>query len=132
MPSLFYMLKRFCILLLLNQSLTVHAAEVEIGGLLIDNTMSRMGREFSHQFSQLWQDVPNTQGINVQIKEQVVPRAGTKLTLIMNNRLIYVTHLGRRQSPIKDRVEQAIFLLLDAMTQSQFSQNNPDLANDGW
>jgi len=108
------------------------AVELEIGGLLLDNTISRQGREFSYKFSQLWQDLPNSEGINVQIKEQVIPRSGTKLMVKMNGRIVYVTYMGRRQEPIMSRVEQAMFILIDAMAQSQFKQNNPDIANDGW
>ena len=67
------------------------AQEVEIGGLLLDNTISRQGREFYYKFSQFWQDIPNTSGINVQVKEQVIPRSGTKLSVHMNNNLIYVS-----------------------------------------
>ena len=108
------------------------AEEVEIGGLLLDNTISRQGKNFYFAFSQLWQDLPNSQGINVQIKEQVIPRSGTKLSVIMNEKVVYVTYMGRRQQPIKDRAEMAMFILIEAMAQSQFGTNNPDIANDGW
>jgi len=30
------------------------------------------------------------------------------------------------------RVEQAMFILIEMMAQSQFTENNPDLASDGW
>ncbi len=111
---------------------TTHSEEVEIGGLLLDNTISRQGHNFYYQFSQLWQDIPKTQGINVQIIEQLVPRAGTRLMVNMNNRTIYVTHMGRRQSSIKKRVEQAVFILINAIAQSDDNFNNPDMATDGW
>jgi curli production assembly/transport component CsgE len=106
--------------------------EVEIGGLLLDNTKSRLGQDFYFKFSQLWHDIPNTQGINVQIIEQIVPRAGTKLSLVLNSRVIYVTHFGRRQSPVKEKVEQAIFILIEAMSQPQYSQNNIDMVGNGF
>jgi len=109
-----------------------HAIEVEIGGLLLDSTISRQGKEFYFFFSQLWQDLPNSQGINVQIKEQVIPRSGTKLTVKMNDKVVYITYMGRRQEPIKDRAEMAMFILIEAMAQQQFDVNNPDIANDGW
>ena len=106
--------------------------EVEIGGLLLDNTKSRLGHDFYFKFSQLWHDIPNTQGINVQIIEQIVPRAGTKLSLVLNSRVIYVTHFGRRQSPVKEKVEQAIFILIEAMSQPQYSQDNIDMVGNGF
>jgi len=106
--------------------------EVEIGGLLLDNTKSRLGHDFYFKFSQLWHDIPNTQGINVQIIERIVPRAGTKLSLVLNSRVIYVTHFGRRQSPVKEKVEQAIFILIEAMSQPQYSQDNIDMVGNGF
>ena len=107
-------------------------SEVEIGGLLLDNTKSRLGHDFYFKFSQLWHDIPNKQGINAQIIEQIVPRAGTKLSILLNGRIIYVTHFGRRQSPVKEKVEQAIFILIDAMSQTQYSQNSVDMVGNGW
>ena len=106
--------------------------ELEIGGLILDNTISRQGREFYRQFSILWQDLPHVEGINVQIKEQVIPRSGTKLIVNMNHKSIYVTYMGRRQQPIKQKVETAMFILIDAIAQSQFSEDNPDMATNGW
>jgi len=125
-------MKKIFILLLIFNPFTVLSNEVEIGGLLLDNTRSRQGHEFFTAFSQLWQDVPNSNGHIVVIKEIVIPRSGTRLTVTLNNQNIYVTHLGRRQSPIKDRVEQAVLILIEAMAQSQLSQSNPDLATNGW
>jgi curli production assembly/transport component CsgE len=108
------------------------AEEVEIGGLLLNNTISRLGHDFAYKFGQLWQDIPNKQGLNLHIKEQVVPRAGTRLTITLNNQLIYVTYLGRRQSSLQARVEQAIYIVINAMAQSEQYQNNPDIAHNGW
>jgi len=106
--------------------------EVEIGGLLLDNTKSRLGHDFYYELSQLWRDIPNKQGVNAQVIEQIVPRAGTKLSLLLNGRIIYVTHFGRRQTPVKEKVEQAIFILIDAMSKPQYNQDNIDMVGDGW
>lgn len=126
------MIYKLTFLILFFSSFSANTTELEIGGLLLDNTISRQGKEFAYKFSQLWQDLPNSDGINVQIKEHVIPRSGTKLTVSMNNTLIYVTYMGRRQEPIKSRVEQAMFILIEMMAKSQFSEHNPDLSNDGW
>jgi curli production assembly/transport component CsgE len=106
-------------------------SELEIGGLLLDNTKSRLGHDFYYEFSRFWQDIPNKEGINVQIIEQIVPRAGTRLSILLNGRPIYATHFGRRQSPVKDKVEQAIFILIDAMARSQYAQDSLDMVGDG-
>ncbi|WP_232849675.1 curli production assembly/transport protein CsgE [Bowmanella yangjiangensis] len=107
-------------------------AEVELGGLMLDNTFSRFGREFYQQFSRLWQDVPQTQSFNVVVKEQVVPRAGTRLTVQLNNQVIYITYMGRRQSPMEDKVEEAMLALLQAMANARFDSSSQDMADNGW
>ena len=126
------MLKKLILLFILTFSNSAKSEDIEVGGLLLDSTISRFGHEFYYQFSQYWPDIPNTDGINVQVKEQVVPRAGTKLSVTMNHQVIYITHLGRRQAPIKPKVEQAIYILIEAIAQSQIRQTNPDMAENGW
>ncbi len=126
------MLKIFVCCFTLAFYTSSHAVEVEIGGLLLDNTISRSGHEFAYRFSQLWHDIPNTQNINVQIIEHIVPHAGTRLTMKMNHKRIYVTYMGRRQSPITQRVEQAVLILIQAMTEYSDNENNPDMAGSGW
>ncbi|GAB2694850.1 CsgE family curli-type amyloid fiber assembly protein [Aliiglaciecola aliphaticivorans] len=108
------------------------ADELALSGLLLDNTISRQGHEFASEFGKYWRDIPDTFGQNVQIKEIIVPQAGTKLTVHFANQTIYQTYMGRRQTPIKQRVETAVVLLIDALSRSGISQNNPDLADDEW
>lgn len=107
-------------------------SEIEISGLLLDRTISRSGHEFYNKFSLLWQDMPNTVGTNVVIKETVVPRAGTRLVVEMNNTIIYGTYMGRRIEPVEDKVEQAIYTTIDAIARSQFIEQSEDLASSGW
>ncbi|PCK33639.1 curli production assembly protein CsgE [Pseudoalteromonas piscicida] len=107
--------------------------EVEIDGLVIDQSISRFGHQFYFQFSQLWRDVPNTAGINITVKETVLPRAGTRLEVLMNSRAVYATAMGRRGGSIDERVETAIFTIMDAMARAQYQQNgSEDLAASGW
>ena len=72
------------------------------------------------------------QGINIEIKETVIPKAGTQLSLIMNNQLVYATYLGRRLEPLDERVEQAVYTVIDAMARSNMAASTPDMAKDGW
>ncbi|MEQ2352764.1 CsgE family curli-type amyloid fiber assembly protein [Pseudoalteromonas piscicida] len=107
--------------------------DVEIDGLVIDQSISRFGHQFYFQFSQLWRDVPNTSGINITVKETVLPRAGTRLEVLMNSRAVYATAMGRRGGSVDERVETAIFTIMDAMAREQYQQNgSEDLAASGW
>lgn len=106
--------------------------DLEVGGLLLVNTVSRQGHDFAHHFSQYWRDIPNTQGFNVQIREVIVPSAGTRLQVKLSHKLVYQTFLGRRQSPISEKVEQAVLTTVNAINLFNQDLDNPDMAGDEW
>jgi curli production assembly/transport component CsgE len=106
--------------------------DLEVGGLLLVNTVSRQGHDFAHHFSQYWRDIPNTQGFNVQIREIIVPSAGTRLQVKLSHKLVYQTFLGRRQSPISEKVEQAVLTTVNAINLFNQDLDNPDMAGDEW
>jgi len=108
------------------------AEDLEIDGLLLDRSISRFGHQFYYEFSNYWRDLPSTAGFNIEIKETVIPKAGTQLSLIMNNQLVYATYLGRRLEPLDERVEQAVYTVIDAMARSNMAASTPDMAKDGW
>ncbi|WP_405630302.1 curli production assembly/transport protein CsgE [Pseudoalteromonas sp. Ld20] len=123
----------FSLLCVLTYSAFSHGTdELEIDGLVLDRSISRFGHQFYFEFSNLWRDLPSTAGFNVEIKETVLPRAGTQLTLMMNNQTVYVTYLGRRLEPISDRVEHALYGVMDAMARSNLHKASPDMAKNGW
>ncbi len=106
--------------------------EIEISGLILDNTISRQGHNFASQLARFWQEIPNTFGKNVVVKETIVPQAGTQVDVIFDNQIVYRTYFGRRLMPLETRVAQAVNLLLDAVARSDIQTNNPDLAEDEW
>ncbi|MBQ4813689.1 curli production assembly protein CsgE [Pseudoalteromonas luteoviolacea] len=114
-----------------SKQITAHEEE-ELGGLVIDQSISRFGYQFYFDFSQLWRDVPNTSGVNIIIKETVLPRAGTRLQVLMNRRVVYSTAMGRRGGSLDDRIETALFAVMDAMASERYQQRSPDLAESGW
>ena len=119
-------------LLSLGSSALQARQEVEIDGLVMDQSISRFGHQFYFQFSQLWRDVPDTSGVNVTIKETVLPRAGTRLEVLMNDKAVYATAMGRRGGSVDERVETAIFAIMDAMARQHYQQGSKDLASSGW
>lgn len=103
----------------------------DIGGFLLDQSISRSGHEFYRQLSVLWQDIPSTAGATVTIKETLIPKAGTILTVELNNQMVYTTYLGRRLKPIDDQVEQAALILIKVLASNNFSKFSDDLSSSG-
>ncbi|KPM82487.1 MULTISPECIES: curli production assembly/transport protein CsgE [Pseudoalteromonas] len=123
---------RICCILLAAQSAASYGEDLEIDGLVLDRSISRFGHQFYFEFANLWRDLPSTAGFNIEIKETVLPRAGTRLVLRMNNQIVYVTYLGRRLEPLDERVKQAMYSVMDAMARNKMQQSSPDMAKNGW
>ena len=128
-----YLYRFTCLtLLIIVFSLTSHGAEIRLGGLLLDNSISRQGHEFASKISQYWREVPDSSGKNLVVKEIIVPQAGTLLSVIYDNKVVYQTYMGRRQVPMDEKVQQAIVLVLDAVANASIDSRSPDLAGDEW
>jgi curli production assembly/transport component CsgE len=130
------MRRYYLIILLLVTTYTSNSRaneEVEIGGLLLNNTISNSGYQFYYHLNQYWLDIPNTQGINVRISEQIIPKAGTRVSMHLNHKVIYTTYMGRRKSPVKHKVKTAIYKLIDEIAKLEQQQyGSIDLAESGW
>ncbi|MGI5310560.1 curli production assembly/transport protein CsgE [Rheinheimera sp. WS51] len=96
-------------------SVALRAADIELGGLVLDRTISRFGKDFSFYYSGYWRDMPATEGVTVVIYEQVYPQAGTVLWVEMNQIKIYQTYFGRRYNDVKKMAEQAVLLSINEL-----------------
>ena len=124
----------FTILLLSFFSFSTRSQEITVSGFLVDRTISRFGKDFYQYFSVLWQEVPVslTEDANLVIKETVVPRSGTRLTIEIDNKIIYLTYFGRRNTVVKKQVAQAIFIVMESLVQLDFQAQSDDFANSGY
>ncbi len=119
------------VILLLIAPVSRASDDIEISGLVIDRTLTRFGKDFAFYYSGYWRDLTFTQGANVTLTETVFPQAGTKLTVEINGTLIYVTHFGRRASPIKERAEEAVLRTVDYLAHIQAEALSGELAAGG-
>lgn len=114
-------MKVFFLLLFLLLPLKVAANDIELGGLVIDRTISRFGKDFMFYYSGYWRDMPATEGVSVVIYEQVYPQAGTFLWVEINQQRVYQTYFGRRYNNVKDMAEQAILRSINELANIQAS-----------
>ncbi len=106
--------------------------EIVLSGIVLDRTISRFGKEFVRQFNLTWQEVPDTAGINLVIKETKLPRSGTRLVIEVKGRIIYQTYFGMRQKPMKDVVKQATYYAIEGVARANVDISGPDLATSGY
>lgn len=104
-----FRVKSYAVLLVLAlAALSAAANELNLGGMVLDRTLSRFGKDFSFYFASYWRELPGTAGTTIVIYEQVYPQAGTRLWIEMDQQVIYQTTFGRRQNDVKAQAEQAI------------------------
>lgn len=89
------------------------ADEIELGGMVLDRTISRFGKDFFFYYTSYWRDIPSTNGITVVINERVYPQAGTYLWVEMEQKKVFETYFGRRQNDVKKLAEQAILISIN-------------------
>ena len=104
--------------------------DIELGGVVLDRTISRFGKDFVFYYSGYWRDMPATDGVNVVIYEQVYPQAGTFLWVELNQTRIYQTFFGRRYNDVKQMAEQAILLSVNELANIQAAKMLGDTAMD--
>jgi curli production assembly/transport component CsgE len=63
--------------------------DVEIEGLLIDQTRSRIGYDFYQDFVSFWEAPPGARNYNLVIIEQNEPRYGSWVSIKINDNLVY-------------------------------------------
>ena len=113
------MWRRWLMLLLGSLMLTLPAAELNLGGMVLDRTLSRFGKDFTYYYAGYWRDMPGTDGITVVVYEQVYPQAGTVLWIEMNQQKIYQTYFGRRYNDVKQMAEQAVLASINELANIQ-------------
>lgn len=106
--------------------------DIVLSGIVLDRTISRFGKEFVRQFNLAWQDVPQTAGVNLVIKETKLARSGTRLVIEVNGRLIYQTYFGMRHKSVEEVVKQAIYYAIEGVARINVDVSGPDLAESGY
>lgn len=87
-------------------SLGVAPDAVEIDGLVVDETLTRAGRDFYDAFYQRWR-WPAGAATTLTIHEQPAPGLGTRLSVRVDGEAVFETQLHPRADTM-ETVEQAV------------------------
>ncbi|MBJ6749915.1 CsgE family curli-type amyloid fiber assembly protein [Geomonas anaerohicana] len=121
--------------LLLAQALPLSAqtADIEIDGLIINQTKSKPGQDFVCVFSSLWET--GATGYNIVMDEQYDVRAGSWLTIEINGELVYKTLLKPNAAETENLASEAVAYCEDFLqARSEANENleqEKDLRGDG-
>jgi curli production assembly/transport component CsgE len=95
----------FSILLLMLSSATAVEPKFEIGGLIVDQTLSRVGHLFYEELINGW-DVPDNAG-TITVYERPDVFAGNIIWVEVNDTVVFQDRVGTRPSGIEEKAQAA-------------------------
>lgn len=82
---------------------------LEIDGLVVDETQTRLGRSFYDTFYRVWESPRGAFNFTVTVQEQPVPNLGTRVTVRVNGEIAFQTQLQPREELVQGAARQAVY-----------------------
>jgi len=101
---------------------------IEIGGLVIDETRSKMGKDFFNLFYQYWEAPQNAKNFMLTIEEHPVPSLGTLVTIKIDNQQVYRSRLQPRYAAIESMAKRAVAISYYRLQQRSQTAQSLDLS----
>jgi curli production assembly/transport component CsgE len=96
----------FLLVLLPSPTLWAQTSDVEIDGLIIDQTKSKLGHDFANNFSLFWET--SATEYNIVIDEQSDFRAGSWVSIEVNGHLVFKALLKPNAEEIENLAREAV------------------------
>lgn len=106
--GIFFVLTLAGVLCVLNP-LSAQADEdngMEISGLLIDETLTRSGRDFFYFFNSNWQSLLGNHTITIQERQD--RGSSTSILISVNDTLVFQSALNRKPGAVEEAAKQAV------------------------
>lgn len=98
---------------LTEQKIATSEVEIELDGLLVDDTKTKSGKEFYDLFYNNWEAPSAAKNYNITISEKPFRITTTMIVISINDNVVYQTILQPRQDIIQSQTEEAIFITQD-------------------
>lgn len=89
-------------------SLNGEEKSIDLGGLIIDETISKVGQDFYRYFNDQWNDPETNINFNIYISEKPMPGMGNMIIVTINYEEIFKNKISPQQQVIKSLAEYAI------------------------
>lgn len=126
------MLPLLCTLLFIRQAIP---DEVEIGSLVINRTITRVGMDFFEAFSDRWYAIEGLGTAHIRITEMPSARWGSLISVWVGEEIFFRTRLASRTKNIEGIADQAVRQVMTVITaksiQMQQNGDKGDLIGDG-
>jgi|GEM_PF-658862 len=89
-------------------SLDEEDKSIDLGGLIIDETISKVGQDFYRYFNNQWNAPGTSKNFNIYISEKPTPGMGNMIIIKINYEEIFKNRISPQQQVIESLVEYAI------------------------
>jgi LysM repeat protein len=103
--------------------LTQNYSGLEINGLVINETRSKIGDQFFNVFYQHWETPEDAPDFMLTIEEKPMPSMGTLVTVLIDNRAVFQTKLQPRYQVIEQQARQAVTISYQTLMQRIETEN---------
>ena len=86
-------------------------SESEMDGMLLDETISKIGRDFFNSFFMKWQKPSNAKDFSITIQEKPIVGIGSRILIYLNDLTIFDNVIQPRAEIIEDYVDYAITMV---------------------
>ena len=102
----------FVLSLVFGSALLAQGGEVEIDGLIIDQTQTRIGQEFYQNFVTFWEAPPGIEDYNILITEMANPTWGSWIWIevggLVSKEIVYRETLKPRLEEIEETAKKGV------------------------
>lgn len=95
-------------------------AGLEIDGLVVDETRTKIGRDFYDEFYGVWSPPEGAVNFTVTVKEQILPNRGTRIAVHLNEEIVFQAYLVPQYDHIVETARQAV-----VFTRQRLRDQNP-------
>ncbi|NDP22926.1 MAG: hypothetical protein GZ091_17880 [Paludibacter sp.] len=117
-----------------KQPIKSNDKDIEIDGLLVDDTKTKSGKDFYDLFYGSWEAPAGAKNYTITVSEKPFRLTSTMIVVSINENIVYQSILQPRQEIIESQSEEAIFITQDYLTNYEEIMkqiNGEDLTGSG-
>ncbi|WP_170871887.1 CsgE family curli-type amyloid fiber assembly protein [Pontibacter indicus] len=107
-----------------NQTLErfIKSADLEIDGLIVDETITKIGRDFYDIFNRQWEAPPDVKNYTILIQEKPTRGNGAYVILVVNDEPVFEYILQPRYDMIEEVSTYAVTFITEYVVNNQLNQ----------
>lgn len=107
---------------------TTKSDEIEVAGLVIDETITKLGKDFYDLVYRKWESVAPPSNLSIFISEKPMPSLGSQISITVDNNLIFQQVIRPNEETLNELSDYAVAVLSDYFT--NYEQIQKDLTGD--